>query len=176
MALPEQKAQKAFGLRDSRDILEKLTWELGNLFLRQRYDIAVCQYHAFNCAVTAWHVTDWLWQDVESSPALRTRLEKEIGPLKNDKAFQKYVSGECNALILCQQIANGSKHCRLTRGKSDPDVTAEISDLGDPVIVDGKNCYSASVVFHDARIWLAGFIRDWNVFSEEPFVPKGDRY
>jgi hypothetical protein len=171
----EQKAQKSFGLRDSRDILEKLTWELQNLFLRRRYDIKVCQYHAFNCAVTAWHLTDWLWQDIDSSPELKAKLEREIGPLKNDQAFQKYVSEECNALRLCQQIANGSKHCRLTRGKPDPNVAAEISDVGDPIIVDGKNRYSASVVFHDARIWLAKFIRDRRIFPEEPFIPRGDR-
>ena len=60
----ERKARKTFGLRDSRDILEKLRWELNNRFFRERHDIAACQYHAFNCAVTAWHTTDWLWNDL----------------------------------------------------------------------------------------------------------------
>ena len=77
MALSELKAQKSFELRDSRDMLKKLRWELNNLFCRQRYDIAVCQYHAFNCAVTAWHVTDWLWQDISSSPELKNQDERK---------------------------------------------------------------------------------------------------
>src|ERR1700722_153609 len=83
MTQRERKAQKAFGLRDTRDVLEKLRWELANLSLRQPYDIAVCQYHAFNSAVTAWHATDWLWQDINSSPALNAKLLREIRPLKS---------------------------------------------------------------------------------------------
>jgi hypothetical protein len=67
-----------------------------------------------NDPLTKWHV-------------YRSFDKREIGPLKNDKAFQKYVSGQCDALRLRQQIANGSKHCRLTGGKSDLDVNAEIS-------------------------------------------------
>jgi len=38
MAESERKAQKSFELRDSRDILEKLRWELDNLFYRERHD------------------------------------------------------------------------------------------------------------------------------------------
>ena len=46
--MAEQKAQKSFELRDSRDMLDKLQWELSNLICRQRHDILSCQYHAFN--------------------------------------------------------------------------------------------------------------------------------
>jgi len=121
MTLPEQKGQKSFGLHDSRDMLEKLQWELNNLFCRQRHNISVCQYHAFNCAVTAWHVTDWLWQDISSSLELKTKLQEKIqNPLKKCKDFQRYVRVDCNALRLCHQIANGSKHFLVER---DPDST-----------------------------------------------------
>ena len=173
MAPPEQKAPELFELRDSRDILEKLRWELANLYLRQRHDIAVCQYHVFNCAVTAWHVTDWLWQDI--SPALRERLKDKNGkPLKKRKDFQGYVSEACPALELCRQVGNGSKHCTFA-----PDISAAITDgegydYGNPIIVEGDTHHRAYNVFYEALNWFEAFLRDENIFPEEPFVPMGD--
>jgi len=171
MAPSEQKAQKSFELRDSRDILEKLQWELSNLFSRQRHDIKVCQYHAFNCAVTAWHATDWLWQDI--SQGLRSELQ-----VRSLQDFQDYVRKACPELNLCHQIANGSKHCLLERNP-DPTISAVISDgegydYGNPVIVEGDTRHMADKVFYDALFWFQAFVRDRNVFSDEPFVPMGD--
>jgi hypothetical protein len=171
MAASEQKAQKTFELHDSRDMLEKLQWELDNLFLRQRHDIKVCQYHAFNCAVTAWHVTDWLWHDMSS--ALRSALQ-----LNRFEDFQAYVCKACPALNLCRQIANGSKHCLVER-KPDPTISAVISDgegndYGNPVIVEGDIRHMADEVFYKALFWFKVFVQDSNIFPDEPFVPTGD--
>ena len=179
MAPSEQKGQKSFGLHDSRDILEKLRWELRNLFCRQRYDIAVCQYHAFNCAITAWHATDWLWQDISSSPELKTKLQEKIQkPLKTVEDFQSYVRVDCWALRLCHQIANGSKHFLVTRNP-DSTISAVISDgegydYGNPIIVEGDMHHLADKVFGEALLWFEAFLRDWNIFPEEPFVSMGD--
>ncbi|MGC2048457.1 MAG: hypothetical protein WA635_07595 [Gallionella sp.] len=186
MALSEQKGQKSFGLHDSRDMLEKLRWELSNLFCRQRYNIAVCQYHAFNCAVTAWHVTDWLWQDISSSPELKIKLQeiihKPLNTLEPFKLehFQNYVRVDCGALRLCYQIATGSKHCLFERKAADSTISAIISDgegydYGNPIIVEGDTHHMADKVFYEAQFWFEAFLRDWNIFPEEPFVPMGDR-
>src|ERR1700730_9142097 len=95
MTQSEQKTQKAFELRNARDMLEKLRWELNNLFFRHRNDIAACQYHSFNCAVTAWHLTDWLWQDISPSPELRARVREKSGkPVNKCKEFQSYVRND----------------------------------------------------------------------------------
>lgn len=173
MAPLEQKAQKTFGLRDSRDLLEKLQWELTNLFCRQRHDIAVCQYHALNCAITAWHITDWLWQDI--SPELKFALQ-----MNQCKDFQDYVRATCPELNLCHQIANGSKHCLLEH-KPDTTISADISDgegydYGNPVIVEGDTQHSADDVFYAALHWFQTFIREYNIFPEEPFVPGQSRH
>ena len=179
MVLSEEKGQKSFGLRDSRDILEKLRWELRNLFSRQRHDIAACQYHAFNCAVTAWHASDWLWQDLSSSPELKTKLQEKIQqPLKTLNDFQDYVRFDCGALRLCHQIANGSKHFLVTRNP-DSTISAVISDgkgydYGNPIIVEGDTRHMADKVFYEALFWFETFLREWNIFPVEPFVPMGD--
>jgi len=158
-------------------MLVKLRWELSNLDFRQRHDIAVCQYHAFNCAVTAWHVTDWLWQDI--SPELRGKLKDKTGkPLKECKDFQDYVRNACPALNLCHQIANGLKHCLVERNP-DPTISAVISDgegydYGNPIIVEGDTHHMAYKVFYETLVWFETFLREWNIFPEEPFVPMGD--
>ncbi len=169
--MAEQKAQKSFGLRDSRHMLEKLQWELSNLFRRQRHDIRVCQYHAFNCAITAWHVTDWLWQDISSELKDKRQWEK-------CQDLQKYVREECPELNLCHQITTGSKHC-LVEHKPDPTISAGISDgegydYGNPIIVEGDTQHQAIHVFHAAQVWFEAFLREENIFPEEPFVSKGD--
>jgi len=176
MTRQEQRAQKAFGLRDSRDLLEKLRWELSNLFQRQRYDIAVCQYHAFNCAVTAWHMTDWLWHDINSSPTLKSKLQQKITPMNRCDEFQSYVRADCSALRLCYQIATGSKHCFMERNP-DSTVEAKITEgdnYGNPIVIEGDTTHMAENLFWEALFWFKAFIREWDIFPEEPFIPQGD--
>jgi hypothetical protein len=164
-----------FQLRDARDLLEKLQWEINNLFFRQRYDIAVCAYHVFNCAVTAWHVTDWLWRDLEARPDVLANIRQGTGcALTCRKDFQDYVSAHCARLDLCRQVANGSKHSGFAK-----DIAATVSggegdNYGNPIISDGNTDHPAHKVFYAALFWYRGFLHNWNVFPEEPFVPKGD--
>ncbi len=167
----EQKAQKAFGLRNSRDMLKKLRWELDNLFCRQRHDVEACQYHAFNCAVTAWHVTDWLWQDIP--PELKHKRKWE-----SCEDFQRYVRNECLTLKLCYEVGRGSKHCLVER-KPDPTISADIStgegyDYGNPIIMEDDKQHDAGRVFGDAQQWFENFLRTENILSEGPFLPSGD--
>ena len=169
--MAEQKAQKSFGLSDSRDILEKLRWELDTLFCRVRHDIRVCQYHAFNCAITAWHVTDWLWEDMSE----KLKRERHWSTCKE---FQNYVSEECPELKLCREIANGSKHCRLEGRNANPAISAKICDgegydYGNPIIVEGDKERDADQVFQLARNWFEEFLKRCNIFPEEPFFPHG---
>jgi hypothetical protein len=170
--MAEQKAQETFRLSDSRDILEKLQWELDTLFCRQRHDIRVCQYHAFNCAITAWHVTDWLWQDMSAEFKAERRWN-------TCTEFQNYVREECPELKLCYQIALGSKHCRLTGRNANPAISAKISDgegydYGNPIIVEGDKERNADQVFQLARNWFEAFVERCNIFPEEPFFPVDD--
>ena len=83
----------------------------------------------WNTAVTAWHITDWLWQ---STPEIRAVLAKRYGlqfsegsksALRNGlEEFQDAVAKESRHLYVCREIANGSKHMR--KNNVDPDVTA----------------------------------------------------
>ena len=67
----------------------------------------------------------------------------------------------------------------MTNASADPSISAGISggegyDYGNPIIVEGEKQHQAMQVFHDALNWFKAFLRDENIFPEEPFVSKGD--
>jgi hypothetical protein len=152
----------AFALRGCRDLLEKLRCETGSLNTIERHDVMGRAYIAFNCAVTAWHMTDWAWAELNQKQ--REEVQKlaktsfDLVPT-NPKPLQKYVRCSSHALKLCELIANGSKHCVLR--DPDPRVRTTMTDgdgtdYGNPVVNDdGKEVL---------MVWL----------PEPPFVPEGD--
>jgi hypothetical protein len=54
---------------------------------------------ALNCAMTAWHLTDWIYHEFgfESS-------------FKNIYDFQEVVKRDCESLVVMHDITSGSKH------------------------------------------------------------------
>ena len=67
-----------YGLETFRDVLEKLEWEQNELkaaFEQEPKDPTKLYYRAFNAAVTAWQLADWVWKDM--TPDQRQKLEKD---------------------------------------------------------------------------------------------------
>ncbi|MFL1588291.1 hypothetical protein [Stutzerimonas stutzeri] len=85
-------------------MLWKLNWEIGQLVreLRRSEETPFASqgaaFHAFNCAVTAWHVVDWAW--VEGKDKLGG----------NKKKWIKNITDECPQLAICQALSNNGKH------------------------------------------------------------------
>ncbi|UGY03889.1 hypothetical protein [Bradyrhizobium quebecense] len=86
-------------------------------------------FHAFNTAITVWHVTDWLWH---YSPELRIKLatkfqfvfeESPTGIKRGLEKFQDAIVPHCDALGVCREIATGSKH--MWKNKVDPNIKAQ---------------------------------------------------
>ena len=94
--------------------------------------------HGTNCAITAWHITDWVWRArFKDDPAAQDDLlaaESELRKSKKGEGegnapprwFKEYVTRECPALALCQDIANGFKHVivKIPRGRDSPGAVA----------------------------------------------------
>jgi hypothetical protein len=102
MALPG--VPQTFAVEDARDLANKLWWEIEAFRKEECLDHKL--WRAFNCAVTAWHITDWLWKE-------RCTDGQNVGKLRQ---FQKAIQDQCKELRLCKHIANASKH-----GGVDPD-------------------------------------------------------
>ncbi len=102
-------SEYAFGLVKPQDMIDKLEREIGRLVASEtnsNIDHKHQADHAFNCAVTAWHITDWM-----HVAQLRTASvnSKSLGN------FQKQLIDDCFELGICKDLANGSKHFKIDK-------------------------------------------------------------
>ena len=192
-----QAPDQVFMLATPAHMLTKLHWEIYSLrksMSAQPEHIGHAHapsYHAFNCAVTAWHLTDWAWQ--ASSPEQRTHILACLQVESGDQArgdfakFQTALRNQSRALHICRQIATGSKHMTVT-AHHDPEIRAEMRweseparagkmRAGDPldihlyrlVISDNGVERTALDVFEEAfKVWRQ-FLGEW-WFIEDALV------
>jgi hypothetical protein len=119
---------KVFALATPDHLLMKLHWEIGQLraALETKQPVALTHvpaYHAFNCAVTSWHLTDWTWEFIDEPTKLL--ISDQLGtPLDSLEQFQQALRNRHPSLRVCWQLCNGSKHFRLKR-KDDPDIQTQ---------------------------------------------------
>lgn len=187
--LPQAPPQ-VFALATPAHVLAKLYWEIKNLraHMHGSRDELMSHLHAsymaFNTAVTAWHLCDWVfhsWQDIQ-----RKEVMAEMAPGANvtPAEFRTAMAKASRELKICQQIANGSKHmkCRFSDATIGVSLKWQLASQpavsdGDPgrsygwdlVVRDGGTERAALEVFDEVfRFWrreLAtwGFIEDWLV-------------
>lgn len=147
---------QTFGFRGHRDLIAKLRWEIERIIQDHGWDAAVLAYRGFNAAVTAWQISDWLWEDMTDSQ------RKAIG-VAHRTALQNKARRECRALHCCRQIATAHKHAKVTLFP-DPTVESAVSadrrlaNEGFTVeqvvyvlkIIDGQDRLPAIQLFKDA--------------------------
>jgi hypothetical protein len=168
MALPGRA--QTFAFENCREVLEKLRREI------DRYRHAASNGRvdemkdaAFNASVTAWHLADWVYNDMTAEQRAETKV-RSVGGMGN------YAREHCRALYLCRHAATASKHWIVTKH---PDasvgvvVTANpIQPPGEPTVelhmtedeawytyfVDGEKPIDAGQVFDEALHFWTGFI------------------
>jgi hypothetical protein len=105
-------------------MLYKLHWEIANLIRAIEFPETINawrapHFHAYNCAVTAWHCADWAWEypDNTSRQAIAQRFGFALS--KNSKRdgdmFFGAVCKQSRDILISRQIANGSKHMKLRK-------------------------------------------------------------
>ncbi len=116
MSLPARP--QTFALEDSRDVYRKLEWEIKGLKAAlETAEPDELSYRAFNCAVTAWQLTDWVWSDL----TIEQRTALNITSLSG---FQEYCRSKCRSMYLCRYIATASKHQKIAHH---PDADVDVS-------------------------------------------------
>lgn len=156
---------QTFNLRGPRDVLAKLQWEVDELAETRAVDIHLIAYRSINCAMTAWHMCDWLFAECERTPSVREAptniAHRKISSLGDMQAWAR----EERSIAICRQIATAAKHVEVTQ-HPDPAVKAqyEVGGKGMPVrdedgwpklvICDGQETHRPHHVFVDAlRFW-----------------------
>lgn len=99
-----------------RAVLAKLKRDLD----RFREDRTRGPDHAYSFALSAWGMAGWLWRFDE---ILRPDAAKRFGYGSFDE-FRRFIMLESDAISICADLANGSKHFVLGRVKERPDPDA----------------------------------------------------
>jgi len=100
----------SFEIKTSIDLFKKLQEDYEDL-----KNDELSSRHAINCAMTAWHLTDWTFKEYISTHGFN-----DIGKYRESLI--------CPSLKVMHDIANGGKHLNVTRPKT---------DITDTVKVDG---------------------------------------
>ena len=138
--MPLPSRDQTFAFEDCRELLRKLEREIDRYLEVVGRDeqepeallklVDQLRDSAFNAAVTAWHLCDWVFNDM--TPEQRQRLG-----FTSLSDLQKHVRETCRALYLCRQAATASKHWKVN---SHPDPDVEV------------------VVWHDETGWTIHFV------------------
>jgi hypothetical protein len=123
-------------MQSSRDMLEKLRREIdrlaGSIIRQEIVD------HGLNAAMTAWHVTDWAWREIQGSTRLPTLTASAGAPIRDLKQFQELVKRNCAELAYCEGIAVSTKHLAFSKPPVfSTKVTERFTISPDPIGKDG---------------------------------------
>jgi hypothetical protein len=140
ISMGPESPQQVFTLANPHHMLMKLAWEKNNLKAaidarntQQEHDFKnhhAAAYFAFNFAVTAWCIADWVWETADDD-------WRDLVCISLDckKDYQKFIDAllrRHRPLRICQQIANGSKHMKLRN--PDPSVRVDASSKYVPAL------------------------------------------
>ena len=127
-ALPRTPAH-SFGLKTPRDMLAKLEREFNRL-AEDTFNPEEVVDHTINCAMTAWHMVDWVWElHFRGNNATLEKLAAQADIKRQPKEEERNYTPDwvknaicqlCPAIGTCRDIANGTKHA--ISGHQDPAV------------------------------------------------------
>jgi hypothetical protein len=123
--MPERSAARPRTLQfhTARDFLNKLDREI--IRTQSANEATDVIDHATNAAMTAWHLTDWAWHDIDLDKAADPfRLLAAIAgePIRSLKDFQKFVRKASADIQYCESIAVSTKHF----GSSGPKFSSQV--------------------------------------------------
>jgi hypothetical protein len=107
-----------FDINNSRDFYAKLLADFDDFM-----ENADSARHAMNCAITAHHMHDWVWNDYLKNDA---ETRQRMGIKKEKDAFLRWIDEHSVWFSFIQNISNGSKHF----GRKAPFETRRVSGYG----------------------------------------------
>jgi hypothetical protein len=164
MNLTELKSGHVFRLRSAHDIFRKLYRE------KQRFETAGLDRKgqadqvdaAINFAITAWHMTDWVWHQQQQKLC-------EYFEVKCLREFQDEMRRRCPSLAVCDIIANAAKHGGTAHKREDrPEIETVL--VAHPVAKREPSVEFLAVSEH--RWWSLLAYRRWSLKIEVDGTPQ----
>jgi hypothetical protein len=173
--MPLPGREQTFAFANCRELLQKLDREIDRyreVIGRSEHELGALvkqvdqlRDSAFNASVTAWHLADWVFNDMTEEQRKGLRFTT-LGDL------QAHVRTNCQALYLCRHVATASKHWAVDK-HPDPDVQVMVTcddEVGWIVyFAHGGNKVAADQVFEEALSFWTGFIYQYHI-AKEPDV------
>lgn len=121
----QSSSRYAWTISTANDLLAKAKRDLKRFQTSHEYGDGEQVDHAVNCAITLWHVHDWVWRERSAEWAARGIVDKG--------SFQNWLHSRDGRgrLSLCERIANGSKHLVLDK-PVDNDLTTAVMEFDVP--------------------------------------------
>jgi hypothetical protein len=188
---PPPTPPKTFAINSTRDMLDKLKREIdrlaGSIIRQEVVD------HGLNAAMTAWHLTEWAWRDIQDSiPRLRALTARAGMPIRELKQFQEFVKGDCAELAHCEGISVSTNHFAFSKppvfsskatqrfkigpdpfGKNGGAKPHQFSPTGETVsytaqasalwISDGRSLTPAAEILENAFQWWCQFVDELSI-------------
>lgn len=161
-----------FSIRNSRDFYQKLLQEFDD-FRRDNLSAR----HAINCAVTAYHMHEWVWGDWLKK---NTVAKAKLG-ISDKDSFLAWIDTNEPFFSVVQDLANGSKHFdRKTMQKT------QVAGAFDAAASDGHafdiarlevelddgggetRRVLAEILFNDLIVFWRDFLREYGPFADLP--------
>jgi len=142
--------------------LAKLSWEIAEAVSCRDENPAARVYKSMNCAVTAWHVLDWIWQFSTQQQRLLLSTVLKCDHVGSLKEFSTAVQKNCPAISLCRQIGTAVKHVSLSFNRAE--VTTKVEKVEGRshyrvLIVDGEQNYVDTDVYYTAlEVWCRIYV------------------
>lgn len=114
--MPEPASDKTFGIKNSRDLLRKLQWDITQIEKIPKSRTTEIAYGAFNAFLTGWHLHEWVWRDM--SDEQRKSLQEQWHcdqKLMSVGDFGSVLRKRVFPLDICREVATASKHAEVLR-------------------------------------------------------------
>ena len=182
MALPG--VPQIFAVEGARDLSDKLYEDICCYVAEP--DQLRKMWKAFDCAVTAWHISDWLWRERKAAGLFTGNVQD----------FQNEMQVKHRALRLCKYIATASKHSgvdysqdptikfiiqskqRDEQEPSDENLLKSLAEIDrakewEILIEDALGFQDAAAVFYQAQsIWDQEILADERAADSKRFAPE----
>jgi hypothetical protein len=183
--MPLPGRDRAFAFESCKAMLAKLAWEAECLerHVSGNGDISEATYWATNGGITAWHLVDWVWADMDEAKrgTVGDKLGIDLGCNKGPERFEAYVTGNKD-LNVCRAIALTAKHSILRPASAArfEEIEAEVS-IGPTIVMShggvARAPYELIVkvdgltddmlhVLNRASSWWESFVRTNGIASE----------
>src|SRR5216684_5210834 len=196
-APPPSDIPNVFGMDEPQHMLTKLYVEIWDLSTSlsvwtKSESFPRPLFIAWNTAMTAWHMTDWLWASKQTTRDLLSKkfkfeyIEDTIsGREKGLSKFQNAVRDAFRELHICRELANASKHMRLK--SNDPDIRAEVEwheakeaigevKVGDLImnlfVLDKEKKTDVQLIFIEAAGDWENLLKDEGLISKDARLPS----